>query len=55
MFTKILYLVVIISSCVGDYVSDDEYVDAVLDMLLNGVSREFEQSDEDEKGEYFVK
>ncbi|KAJ8730554.1 hypothetical protein PYW08_001967 [Mythimna loreyi] len=51
MFTKILCLVVILSGCVGDYVTEDEYVDAVLDMLLNGVSREFEQSGEDDNGD----
>ena len=52
MFAKLLWHVFIISACVGD-VSEDEYVDAVLDMLLNGVSREFEQSNEDDDGKYF--
>lgn len=52
MFAKLLCLVLIISGCVGDYVSDDDYVDAVIDMLLNGVSKEFEQSDEVVNGKF---
>ncbi|PZC71170.1 hypothetical protein B5X24_HaOG213948 [Helicoverpa armigera] len=51
MLIKLLCVVVIVGACVGEYVGDDEYVDAVLDMLLNGVSKEFEQSDENDSGE----
>ncbi|XP_026732892.1 uncharacterized protein LOC113497514 [Trichoplusia ni] len=51
MLTKVLCVLVIVSVCVGDYVTDDDYVDAVIDMLLNGVSREFEMSGEVDNGE----
>ncbi|XP_050561984.1 uncharacterized protein LOC118265410 isoform X1 [Spodoptera frugiperda] len=48
MFTKLLCVLVILSGCAGDLseLSEDEYFDAVMDMLLNGVDRDFGDSEE---------